>query len=98
VYPTDLTYEIYADKLYSNRASVELDYTFKPEVTACPAYFCTLLTYAMARDMVKALSESDQAVQVMNAKYISQRDRALYADAQGRPSKPIAGQPFVDIR
>lgn len=98
IYPIDLTYEIYADKIYSDRSSVELDYMFKPDVTGCPAYFCALMTYALARDMIKAITESDAAVKIMNDKYLSQRDRALFADAQGRPSKPVFGQPYVDVR
>lgn len=98
VFPPDLTYEIYADRLYSDRTSVELDYMFKPEVTDCPAYFTKLITYALAKDMIKAITESDQAVEVMTQKYNMQRSIALYADAQGRPSKMVFDSPFTDVR
>lgn len=98
VYPVDLEYEIYGDRLYSNRTSIELDYMFKPEVTALPAYFTTLLTYALARDMIKPITESDSAMQLMEQKYQRQRSLAMHADAQGRPAKPIAHSPFTTVR
>ncbi len=98
VYPIDLSYEIYADQLYSDRSSVELDYKFKPDVTDCPAYFITLMTYALAKDMISPITESERATQRMEAKYVKQRDRALFADAQGRPAKSIAHSPFTDNR
>lgn len=98
VYPVDLNYEIYADRLYTDRSSVELDYMFKPEPTATPAYFATLMTYALARDMIKPVTESDSAVDRMEKKYDRQQARALYADAQGRPAKPAFHSPFTDER
>lgn len=98
VYPVDLTYEIYADHLYSNRTSVELDYLFKPEVTSVPAYFATLMTYALAKNFIKPITESDSSVKIMEDKYKTQRATALYADAQGRPAKPVAHSPFTDSR
>jgi hypothetical protein len=98
VYPVDLRYEIYADKLYSDRTSVELDYMFKPNITDCPAYFAKLMTYALAKDMIKAITESDVAVEIMTKKYDQQRSIALYADAQGRPAKPAFHSPFTDVR
>jgi hypothetical protein len=97
VYPiTD--YEIFGDRIYSNNQTVELDYQFKPEVGHVPAYFAALMVYALARDMVKPLTESDKAVQTMAAKYSLQRDRAMYADSQGRPNIAIQYSPFVAAR
>jgi hypothetical protein len=55
VYPAN-DYEIYGDRLYSNQASVELDYQFKPDVSAVPAYFSLLMSYNLAVDMVTPLS------------------------------------------
>lgn len=97
VYPS-ARYEIYADKLYSDNSTVELDYMFKPVVSKLPAYFAVMLSYAIARDMVKAITESDNAVADMKDRYSRQRDRALFADAQGRPPTPIRHMPFVQNR
>lgn len=98
IYPADLQYEIYADHLYTDRASVEMDYLFKPEVTSVPAYFATLMTFALAKHFIKPITESDQAMQLMERKYNQQRGVAMYADAQGRPAKPAFHSPFTDIR
>lgn len=91
-------YEIYAKHLYTNATSVEFDYMFKPEITEIPAYFGQLMVYALARDMVKPITESESAVATFMKKYVMQRDRALFADAQGRPNRSVANSPFTDAR
>ena len=98
VYPADLNYEIYGTHLYTNRSTIEFDYMFKPVVTKCPAYFSTLMTFVLAQHMIKPITESDNAVIVMTDKYKIQRGLALYADAQGRPSKATFSDPFVNVR
>jgi hypothetical protein len=97
VFPS-FPYEIYAKHLYTNQSIVELDYMFKPEVADCPGYFCILLVYALARDMIKPITESDTAVSIMQKKYQGQRDRALFADSQGRPPRQIRSNPFITVR
>ena len=97
-YPVDLTYEIYGDRMYSDKSSVEVDYVWKPEITRLPAYFTMLLTLALAKQMIKPITESDEAMQLMERKYNIQRNVALYADAQQRPAKPIVHSPFTDVR
>lgn len=98
VYPrTD--YEIFGSHLYANQTSIDLDYRFKPEISACPAYFNLLLAYALAKNMINPVTEGSAAKQqlAINA-YNVQLGRAQYADAQGRPPKPIQDSPFVDVR
>lgn len=97
VYPV-APYEIYADRIYTDREEIELDYMFKPDINACPAYFTLMLTYALAKDMIKPITESDNGVTVMTQKYNAQRARAQFADAQGRPNKPIVDNPFTSVR
>lgn len=91
-------YEIYGDRIYTDQTIVNLDYMFKPDADALPAYFSLLMCYCLARDMIKPITESDAGVEVMNKKYLVQRDRAMFADAQGRPSRPIQSSPFTDGR
>lgn len=91
-------YEIYGDHLYTDQSTIELDYMFKPTIDQLPGYFSIMLVYALARDMIKPITESDTGVQIMQKKYQQQRDRALYADAQGRPPTPIRSDPFTQIR
>lgn len=91
-------YEIYGDHLYTDVTAVELDFRFKPDISACPAYFSLLMVYALYKDMAKPVTESDaHALKALKA-YALQRDRALYADAQGRPATPIQSNPFTEQR
>ena len=98
VFPVDLRYEIYGTSLYTDRETIEFDYMFKPPVTSAPAYFATLMTFALAQHMIKPITESDAAVNIMTAKYERQRGIAMYADAQGRPAKATFSDPFVNNR
>lgn len=98
VYPRT-NYEVYGDRIYSNNPSCEIEYLFKPSIDKCPAYFSTLMTYALARDMIDPVTEgAANKTQAMQLKYNRQRDRAMYADAQARPNRTVADSPFTDNR
>lgn len=97
VYPPQ-PYEIYSNRIYTNASAVELDYMFKPEVSALPAYFQALMVYSLAKNMIKPITESDTAAQLMTAAYNRQRNVAMFADAQGRPSQQTFSNPFTDVR
>jgi hypothetical protein len=97
VYPPQ-PYEIYGQHLYTNATAVEVEYTVKPDVSKMPAYFALLMTYTLAMNFIKPLSESDSALQLFAQRYQMQRQRALYADAQSRPSRPMYSSPFTDCR
>ena len=56
------------------------------------------MTYALAKDMVKPITENDNAVVAMTQKYVRQKNLAMYADAQGRPNRPVQNNPFVQVR
>lgn len=91
-------YEIYGQHLYTNATSVEIEYQFKPTVDRIPAYFALLMTYVLAKDMISPITENEAKHKMMQAKYLPQRDRALFADAQARPTKQIVDSPFTDVR
>ncbi len=97
VYPNQ-SYEIYGDKIYTNASSVTLEQLTKPAITEVPAYFALLMTFALAKNMIKPITESDQAEQTMTKRYNMQRAMAMYADAQSRPARPIQNSPFTDVR
>ena len=105
----DRAYEIYSDKIYTNLTSnpgpvnssspvLTFDYLFKPDPATVPSYFSLLMVYKLARDMIKPITESDTGASAMNQKYLMQRSRAMYADAQGRPNRPMQSNPFVQVR
>jgi hypothetical protein len=92
-------YEIFGSHIYANQRTFNLVHLFKPDVSECPAYFNTLMTYALAKNMVNPITEGSAAkVQIQINLYNAQRALAQYADSQGRPPKPIQDNPFVDVR
>jgi len=91
-------YEIYGDHLYTNQSTIELDYMVKPEITEVPPYFNLLMVYAMAMNMAKPVTESESHASKWSNLYLAQRGRAMYADAQGRPNRPLRSNPFVNAR
>jgi hypothetical protein len=106
---TDRSYDIYGDVIYTNITSnpgpinatapvLTFDYLFKPAPSSVPSYFSLLMTFKLARDMISPITESDTGVQVMTAKYNAQRARAQFADAQGRPNRPLQNNPLVQVR
>lgn len=97
VYPRQ-PYEIYGDKIYTNATAVTLEQMTKPDITDVPAYFALLMVYALAKNMIKPITESDQAEQAMTRRYNSQRALSMFADAQSRPARPIGDSPFTDVR
>lgn len=105
----DRSYEIYSNVIYTNMTSnpgpinssapvLTFDYMFKPDPATVPSYFSLLMVYKLARDFIKPITDSDSAASAMATKYNMQRGRALFADAQGRPNRPLANNPFVQVR
>ncbi len=105
----DRTYEIYGSVIYANVTSnpgpigsaapvLTFDYMYKIDPATVPSYFSLLVTYALARDMIKPVTESDTAASAMMTKYNMQRSRAMFIDAQGRPNRPLQHSPFTQVR
>lgn len=106
----DRSYEIYSNVIYTNIKSnpgpvnnnttpvLTFDYMFKPDPATVPSYFSLLVVYALARDMISPITENDTKATAMGVKYERQRNRAMYADAQGRPNRPLQNNPFVQVR
>jgi hypothetical protein len=105
----DRSYEIYSNVIYTNITSnpgpinstvpvLTFDYLFKPDPSTVPSYFSLLMTYALAKDMLKPITENDTSASAMQTKYNMQRGRALFADAQGRPNRPLQHTPFTSVR
>ncbi len=105
----DRLYEIYGNVIYTNVTSnpgpinsttpvLTFDYMFKPDPSTVPSYFSLLVTYALAKDMIKPITESDTSASAMQTKYNMQRSRAMFMDAQGRPNRQIQHNPFVQVR
>ncbi len=103
----DKLYEIYGGNvLYTNinsnpsiqPASLILEYQFKPDPSTLPSYFTLLLTLAIAKHIVKPITESDSARTKCEQAYNQQRSMAMFADARQRPNRPLQHRPFIQVR
>lgn len=105
----DRTYEIYGNVLYTNVTSnpgpiggstpvLTFDYMFKVDPATVPSYFSLLVTLALAKHMVKPLTDSDSAQTKAEQAYNLQRSKAMFIDAQGRPNRPLQNSPFTQVR
>lgn len=105
----DRSYDIYGGKLYTNMNSgpgptgsssrvLILEYQFKPDPSYLPSYLSLLITLAMAKRMVKPVSDSDSAQTKMEQAYNQQRNVAMATDAKQRPNRPLQSMPFVQVR
>lgn len=106
----DRTYEIYGNVMYTNVQSnpgpigissppiLTFEYLFKPDPATIPSYFSLQVVLALAKHMVKPIADSDSAQTKAEQAYNLQRSRAMYADAQGRPNRPLQHQPFTQVR
>jgi hypothetical protein len=91
-------YEIYGDRVYTNNASFEAEYMFKPSIVKLPAHFSLLLVYSLAKDALNPITENDTRVDAMTTKYKIQRNESMFADAQSRPNRSLNANPFTDVR
>lgn len=105
----DKTYEIYGNVIYTNVTSnpgalnsttplLTFDYLFKPDPATVPSYFSLLVILALSQYMVKPIGDSDTAKSALRTDYNIQRSRAMFADAQGRPNRPLQNSPFTSVR
>lgn len=96
-YPTT-NYEIYGKHLYTNNNTVDFEYMVKPEISELPPYFAMLMVCALAKFMVKPITESDSGLQLLTQRYNDQFAKAAYADSQGRPNISIRHSPYTEAR
>ncbi len=105
----DRSFDIYGGKLYTNMNSgpgpvggsgrvLILEYQFKPDPSYLPSYLSLLVTLALAKRMIKPITESDSAQTKMEQAYNQQRNIAMATDAKQRPNRPLQSMPFVSVR
>ena len=92
------SYKIFQDKIYSNSSTLELDYVFRVDTSAWPAYFVLLITYKMASEFALSVTDNEQKNALYESKYKEQLMKAYAADAMQHPQTPIVDQPFTDVR
>lgn len=95
---TDYDYEIYEDKLYSNSAIVSIDYIFRVDESALPAYFVKAAEFFMATQFAIPVTGNSRRFQEYMGLYEMQLKRAKYADSSQRPNDGFLDSPYTDTR
>tara|TARA_R110002020_G_scaffold180877_1_gene375626 strand:- start:364 stop:912 length:549 start_codon:yes stop_codon:yes gene_type:complete len=91
-------YEIYEDKLYSNHSEIELDYIFRPDESAFPAYFVEALAAQLAEKFAIPVTNNQTMRQAMEAHASDSYRKAAFRDAQGRAPQAIKHRPYIAVR
>ena len=91
-------YEIFEDKIYSDSASLSVDYLFRAPESLFPAYFQLACEYKLASEFALIVTSNRSLSEVYEVKYLDQMKRARFADAQGRPADAIQSIDYLDVR
>jgi len=91
-------YERYEDKIYSDSHTVSIDYAFRPNESAFPAYFGLALEYALSAEFALAVTSNKGLHELFAVRAQRQMAAAMYADAQERPATPVQSFDYLDVR
>ena len=91
-------YEVYEDKLYSNNSTCDIDYIFRPEPGAFPAYFVKSLSYKLASEFSISITNNQTMADRMEDRAIKALTKARFNDSQGRTPSAIVHRPFIEAR
>ena len=91
-------FEVYEDKLYSNANTSEIDYIFRPEPGAFPAYFVKALGYKLAAEFAITITNNQSLADLMDRRAMMHLQKARYNDSQGRSNTAIHSRPWIEVR
>lgn len=97
VYP-NMDYQRIQDNIYTNASSVTIDYRFKPDASAFPAYFVTALEFELASVFAYPLTRNESLAQLKAAQANDWLVTAKLIDSQEYPTVAIQDAPFIDVR
>lgn len=106
--PTDLikfikiyetgNYEIYGDKVYTNRTTCNIDYVFRIDETFFKPSFTKALEFFLAAQYAIPVTGNSTRMQEYTRLYEAQLRRAKHTDSSERPNTGIVDSPFTDVR
>ncbi len=91
-------YEVYEDKLYSNDATMYVDYIFRVDKSALPAYFVKVVEFFLAAQFAIPVTGNSTRFKEYSGLYEMQLKRAKYADSSQRPNDGFLHNPYGDVR
>lgn len=93
-----MDFEIYDDKIYTNSASLYLDYVVKKCEEQLPYYFINYLKYLMARTLCHKITGDIQLEQILIANEQREYIEATNCDVRSKAIKVLPTGVFVDVR
>jgi hypothetical protein len=91
-------YEIYGDKVYTNRNTCNIDYVFRIDETFFRPSFTKALEYHLAAQYAVPVTGNASRGGHYNDMYEKQLRRAKHTDSSERPNTGIIDSPFTDVR
>lgn len=91
-------FEIYEDKLHTNRSDVYIDYIYLVAEDKLPAWFAKAMEFHLASLLAIPVTGNSTRADYYRAQYEMQLKRAKHADASERPNVEIEDKPFIDVR
>jgi hypothetical protein len=91
-------YEIYGNKLLTNRSTVSIDYTYRVNEDSLPPYFIKAMEFYLAMQFAIPVTGNSTRASEYEGMYKSQMNLAKYLDASQRPNDGFEDSPYVDAR
>lgn len=91
-------YEIFEDKIYSNQSDLALDYIYRVDESALPAYYVKALEYELAAQFSLSITDNRTYYELMRGEAVNHWRKARFADSAQRPNRAIESSPFITAR
>ncbi len=89
-------FEIFEGQVHANVPSMTMEYVFKPDETAWPPWFVTLVQYQLSAELANPVTEKTTLAEFWAIKARDQMSMAMSIDAQQRPNVPFLSNPLLE--
>lgn len=97
VYPL-IDYKIIGNQVWTNANTLSMEYRYQPDESTWPIYFVNFIAFAVAARLAYLVTRSAALVQQLENEADTNKQIALYTDAQSHPNQPLIDQPYIFAR
>jgi len=91
-------YEVYGDSVYTNSATLSIDYIYKVKEDSLPPYFIKMFEFFLAAQFALPITGDLAKTAAMEKAYFHQLRLAKFADSSQRPADSFRSNPYVEAR
>ena len=95
---TSCHYMTYGDKVYSNDATMEVDYTYRVTEDKLPPYFTKMFEFFLSSQFALSLTGDMEKGNYFSKMYLHELKRAKFADSTQHPQESFIANPYVSVR